>query len=344
MTIRSYTDNDRAAWDAYVMGSGDSACYHLAGWKDVVEKSFGHGTWYLLSENDEKQINGILPLVQIKSALFGNYVVSMPFFNYGGVCADNNRVRAELLASAVTCATRLHAGHIELRHQLPMDQGWQVKTSKVSMVLNLPRRHDELWSSFPSKLRNQVQRPVKDGMFARLGREDSLDDFYSIFSVNMRDLGTPVYSKEFFRNILRAFPRSTWICTVCTDSRRPVAAGFLVAFKERLEIPWASSLRQYNRHSPNMLLYWSVLKLACDRGYRAFDFGRSTPDEGAYRFKEQWGAQPVPLYWHYWMNKKQAMPELNPHNPRFRMAIDLWKRLPVGLTNLIGPAIVKNLP
>jgi hypothetical protein len=124
----------------------------------------------------------------------------------------------------------------------------------------------------------------------------------------------------------------------------PVASGFLIGFKETLEIPWASSLREYNAQSPNMLLYWTALRFACERGFKTFDFGRSTPGGGTYRFKEQWGAKPVPLYWYYWMRNGGALPELNPNNPKYRSAIALWKHLPVGLTKVLGPFIVRNLP
>ncbi len=344
MTIRFYTGQDKKAWDDYVMRSNNARCYHLTGWKDVIEQSFGHTTWYLLSEDERGAINGILPLVQLKSQLFGNFAVSLPYFNYGGLCADNAEIGAQLAAGAIRCAKEEGVQHIELRHKNPMEIGWQVKTSKVSMFLPLPPTPGELWESFPTKLRTQVRRPSKEGMSAMLGREELLEDFYTVFSVNMRDLGTPVYSKGFFRSILRAFPETSWICTVRTKDGQPAAAGFLVGFKETLEIPWASSLRQYNRISPNMLLYWTVLSMGCEKGYGSFDFGRSTPGEGTFRFKEQWGAKPIQLYWHYWMKNGQKPPELNPHNPKYRLAINIWKRLPVSVTRLIGPAIVKNLP
>lgn len=344
MTIRLYRDDDRNKWDSYLINTPKATCYHQMGWKEVIEKSFGHTTWYFLSEDRNNRIDGILPLVQLKSALFGNYMVSLPYFNYGGVCADSDEIRNNLMISAVKCANDNNAEHIELRHTQAMDNDWQAKTSKVSMRLEIPQNSDKLWEMFPSKLRSQIQRPLKEGMYAKLGREECLDDFYAIFSINMRDLGTPVYSKAFFRYILRAFPQSTWICTVSTKNRQPVASGFLVGFKDSLEIPWASSLRSYNRYSPNMLLYWSVLKLACDRGYRLFDFGRSTADGGTYRFKAQWGAQPVQLYWHYWLKNGKALPEINPNNPKYQFAIKMWKMLPVSITKVIGPSIVKNLP
>lgn len=344
MTIRLYQQTDREKWDTYALSARDASCYHLTGWKDVIEKSFGHTTWYLLSEDDQSVIDGILPLVQLKSALFGNFMVSLPYFNYGGICADCDEVRKQLLQEAVQIATDRGGRHIEFRHVSEQAVQQPVKTAKVSMRLDLPGNPEDLWKSFSSKLRSQTQRPVREGMYAKRGREEELDSFYAVFSLNMRDLGTPVYAKGFFRAILQQFPESTWINTVYTRTGEPVASGFFVGFKKMLEIPWASSLRSFNRFGPNMLLYWSALQVACDQGYRVFDFGRSTKGEGTFRFKEQWGAKPVQLYWHYWMRNGGVMPELNPKNPKYRAAIAIWKRLPVGLTKLIGPAIVKNLP
>ena len=159
----------------------------------------------------------------------------------------------------------------------------------------------------------------------------------------MRDLGTPVYAKTFFRSILRELPRQSVICLLSLRGE-PVAAGFLIGFKRTLEIPWASSLRRFGKLSPNMLLYWSALKYACETGYQRFDFGRSSPDSGTYKFKAQWGAQPVQLNWGYWVPDGAALPDLSPRNPKFQLAIKVWQRLPIAVTKIIGPPIVQNLP
>ena len=153
-------------------------------------------------------------------------------------------------------------------------------------------------------------------MYSNFGREEELDNFYSVFSTNMRDLGTPVYPKKFFRNILDAFPEESQICTIYSKDTVPVASGFLMGYKNNIEIPWASSIRSYNKHSPNMLLYWSLLKFSCKKGYRVFDFGRSTQDGGTYRFKKQWGSKPVQIYWYYWMKNNGNLPVLNLSNPK----------------------------
>jgi FemAB-related protein (PEP-CTERM system-associated) len=342
MTINILEDSDNAMWDNYVMRSDLSTCYHLSGWREVIRKSFGHDAYYLYAE-DINGIKGILPLFHIKSAFFGNFIVSMPYFNYGGICADNTEIATLLLEKAIEIAHKVKAKHIELRHTSHLAD-MPEKTAKVSMRLQLTNNPDKLWESFSSKLRSQVRRPDKEGMYAKLGKEEELDSFYKVFSANMRDLGTPVYPKRFFRNILREFTDSTFTCTVYTKDGRPAASGFLAGFKDRLEIPWASSLRKHNHLSPNMLLYWTALQFACKTGYAVFDFGRSTPEEGSYKFKEQWGAKPVQLYWHYWLKNGGQMPELNPKNPKYQAAIKVWRKLPLSATRLIGPPIAKNLP
>ncbi|MBZ0155103.1 MAG: FemAB family PEP-CTERM system-associated protein [Alphaproteobacteria bacterium] len=343
MTIKILKQEDAARWDRYVLESGASN-YHRLGWRNVIERGFGHTSYYLYAEDRKGEIHGVLPLVHLKSLFFGSFLVSLPFFNYGGIHARDEQTRRLLLDGSIRIARNVHAEHIELRHVHTLEADVPAKTSKVSMLLDLPGDSDGLWKSFSPKLRSQIRRPLKEGMYARIGREEELNSFYTVFSFNMRDLGTPVYPKEFFRNILEEFPRETWICTVYTAGGQPAASGFLVGFRDTIEIPWASSLRLLNRFSPNMLLYWSALTFACEKKYRVFDFGRSTPGESTYKFKEQWSARPVQLYWHYWLGEKRSIPELSPKNPRFRTAISVWRRLPLGLTQLIGPLIVKNLP
>jgi len=309
----------------------------------VIEKSFGHKSYYMICEKNDGVLGGILPLVHLKSLFFGNMMVSMPYFNYGGVCADNSVIKDLLIGEAVKFAGDLGASHIELRQEDLLDNGFPFKSEKVSMRINLPRSPNDLWKSFPSKLRSQIKVPQKNGVSTRMGRMEELDDFYEIFSINMSHLGTPVYPKCFFRNILEKFPNCTWICNVFLG-KIPVASGFLIGFKNKIEIPWASSLRKYNKFSVNMLLYWNCLQFACENGFDIFDFGRSTKGESTYKFKEQWGATPSPMRWHYWLRSGGAMPELTPRNPKYRLAIELWKSLPVPLTRFLGPHIVKNIP
>jgi FemAB-related protein (PEP-CTERM system-associated) len=342
MQIEHLKDSEKADWDGYVLKSQAACAYHRIGWKDVIEKSFGHQTYYLVAKENGKWV-GILPLVSIKSLLFGRFIVSLPFFNYGGICADSPEIERSLLAEAIEIAGKERAGHIEFRHVMSRDLGLPTKESKVAMVLDLPPASEDLWRGFKAKLRSQIKRAERAGMEVRVGGMEAVDDFYKVFSRNMSDLGTPVYSKAFFINILQTLAETTWIITIFYQ-KEPVASGFLVGFKGKVEIPWASSLRKYNPLAPNMLLYWYALKLGCERGYQQFDFGRSTPHSATYKFKEQWGTRPVQLYWQYWLSNGQPLQDISPGNPKYGLAIKVWKCLPLSLTRLIGPLVVKKIP
>ena len=341
--IRPFRAGDETPWDAFVRARPEGHSCHLLAWKRIIEEAFGHATQYLVAEGEAGAFRGILPLVRLKSLCFGDFLVSMPYLNYGGPCADGIDVARGLLAEARAIARRLGVRHVEIRTETDTDFGMRIKSAKVSMRLDLTPDPEALWRRFPAKLRSQVKRACQEKMSVRVGGAEELDSFYEVFARNMRDLGTPVYAKRFFGKVLEHLPGATWICTVYLGDRA-VAAGFLVGFRDTLEIPWASSLREYNRLSPNMLLYWSALEHGCRQGFRVFDFGRSSPDSGPYRFKQQWGATPVALHWHYWLRDGGGLPDLTPTNPHLRAAISVWRRLPVVLTKVIGPPIVRRLP
>jgi serine/alanine adding enzyme len=334
---------DCASWDRYVLSHSCATGYHLMAWRRVIEDAFGHPTFYFMATDEDGAVRGVLPLAFLSSRVFGRLLVSMPYVNYGGLLADTVEARDALLKAAIGLAKEQRAAHIELRQPGALDTDWPVKQHKVSMRLELPQHFERLRERFPSKLRSQIRRAEKAGMIVKAGREELLDDFYRLFARNMRDLGTPVYARGVFAAILRACPDETRICVV-SMAGQPMAAGFLHGFRGVLEIPWASADRRHKHLAANMLLYSGALEYACRQGYRVFDFGRSTPGGGTYHFKEQWGARPVPLQWYYWLSNGGALPELSPQNPKFKLAIEVWKRLPVLVTRMIGPAIVRNIP
>ncbi len=337
-----HLDAGLAEWNTYVASNPAASIYHRSEWRELIHKTFGHDCLYLLARDRNKGVVGVLPLAHLNSRLFGNFMISMPYFNYGGAVADHPLIEQRLMEAANAHAAQAGIDHIEYRDTLPRE-GLPVRSNKVCMLLTLPKEQDVLWHSFSSKLRAQIRRPQREQPDVRCGGLECLDDFYAVFTRNMRDLGTPVYGKAFFRNILQTFTEHSRIISIHLHNR-PVAAAFLLGYRGRLEIPWASSIRQVNHLSMNMLLYWEVLKFAIDHQYTVFDFGRSSRDSGTYRFKQQWGAQPVQLYWHYWLNDAAELPELNPDNPKYALAISLWKRLPVPVANRIGPSLVKYLP
>jgi FemAB-related protein (PEP-CTERM system-associated) len=193
-------------------------------------------------------------------------------------------------------------------------------------------------------VRNQVRKAEKNNLRVRQGGLELVDPFYDVFSRNMRDLGTPVYSKRWFHHILVAFPESTRIVSVWRGDQ-PVAASLVFWHVDTMEVPWASSIREFSPLCANTLLYWEMLRLAIGRGCRRFDFGRSTPGEGTYEFKRQWGAEPCTLTWEYWLAKGRGqLPDLSPKNPRLQWAIEVWRHLPVAVTRAVGPLVVRNIP
>ena len=343
MKIQSATNEaDAQLWDQFVNSHTQCSNYHRWGWKRVIENSFHWPTFYLMATEDGTVL-GILPLAWQKSWMFGSFLTSLPFLNCGGVVGESQSAKEALVAEAIALAQRLRAKHLELRHRLNPELRLPTKTHKVAVVRRVEPDAEKMWAALPHKVRTDIRKGMKSGLTAEFGGEDLLDAFYGVFARNMRDLGTPVYGRHFFSEILKTFPRDTYICIV-RHQGKPVASSFLMGHRGTLEAAWSSSLYSYVSMKPNMFLYWRTLSFAGERGYQLFDFGRSSIGSGTHRFKKQWGSQDVPLYWVYWVPEGADLPELNPENPRYRLAIWLWQRLPVSVTKLVGPAIVKRLP
>jgi FemAB-related protein (PEP-CTERM system-associated) len=341
VTVHECTDATR--WGTFVDQHPDATGYHLWAWKGIFERVFGHRTIYLMAERDGVT-SGVLPLVAFRSPLFGRFLVSLPFVNYGGVLATDESSANALVARAASLARELRAAHVELRHRSRRFEGLTPKEHKVSMLLPLPSAADTLWAGLDRKVRNQVRKAEKSGLVPDTAGAETLTDFYAVFAHNMRDLGTPVYSRRLFEEVLRAFPdRAHLVIIRETGGGRPVAAGFTWRWRDTVEVPWASSLREFNAMSPNNLLYWTIIQRAIGDGASVLDFGRSTPGEGTFQFKRQWGAEPLPLCWEYDLIQGD-MPDHSPKNAKFSLAIDVWKRLPLAVTNLLGPHIVRSIP
>lgn len=341
--IELLQSKDLAEWDQFVNAIEHSSIYHLSAWRDLIAGLFGHESYYLCSRNATGAINGVLPLIRLQSRLFGDYMVSMPYFNYGGAIGVDRSIEESLMSRASEIAQHKNVTHIEFRDLALRESDWALRSDKITMVLDLPDTEEELWKALGSKRRAQIKRPLRENPEVVSGGIELIDDFYSVFAINMRDLGTPVYPKIFFESILQAFPDKAKIVSVRMQGES-VGAAFLLGFQNKLEIPWASTLSKVNALGVNMLLYWEVLKFAIEQNYKQFDFGRCTEGSGTHKFKKQWGAQAQQLYWHYWLPEHAELPQLTPNNPKYKAAIAVWQRLPVWLTNILGPHIVKNLP
>jgi FemAB-related protein (PEP-CTERM system-associated) len=312
-------------------------------WKQAVETSYGHKTFYLGAFDDNRLV-GVLPLVLIKPPLGYRCLVSLPYCDYGGLLADTSVIARVLLDEAIDQAAQLQAV-LEIRVPEPcpvLEQavGFYQATDKCRMVLELPQSAATLWDGFKSKLRSQVSRAMKHRLVHRIGGKELLQDFYLVFSRNMRDMGSPVHSMKWLHAVLVAFGDAAKVGVVYKGAF-PVAAGIVLTHGFYATGPWASSLREFNSLSPNMLLYWSFLKYASDRGIKFFDFGRSTPGGGTHVFKRQWGAEPLPLYWFRQgvVGAKKVRPGVDV--PQRSLLEWSWKKLPVAVANFLGPPIRK---
>ncbi len=333
---------DEASWDDYVRGNPRGSVYHLSAFRRVIESTMGQTCIYLLARDSAGQVVGVLPCAELKSPLFGHNLVSLPYFNYGGPLGESALIEQQLLEAMAERAAQRGAPGVEYR-EVAVRESMPRKDNKVSMLLSLPDDAETLWQAIGSKVRAQVKRCHPHEPVFRVGGSELLDDFYRVFARNMRDLGTPVYSRELFASIL-AQPGLQAEIVVVYIGGRAAAAGFLLQHQGVMEIPWASALRSANHTNVNMFMYWQILGHAIASDCHSFDFGRSSKDAGTYRFKKQWGAQPVALHWHYWLAEGEELPQVNPDNPKYRLLIWGWQKLPVWLSKLIGPGLVKHIP
>ncbi len=318
-------------------------------WQQALSRGLRYVPYSLAidaSTNDcaSESSTGRLPLLLVSSRLFGKFLVSLPYVNSAGVETACDLVARRLIDAAVALADKLDVDHLQLRHEREIEHPALQESirSKVLMRLPLPSSTEELWKSFKPKVRNQVRKGEKSGVTVHWGRHELLGEFYRVFAHNMRDLGTPVYPRRLFASILEAFDTDAELC-VCRLEDQPIAAALLVHSGDRTEVPSASSLRRYNSTNANMLMYWHLLQRAVERGNREFDFGRSTEGSNTFRFKKQWGAQPHPSVWQFYI-RKGSVSDTRPDSPKYRMAIRAWQKLPVWLTKIIGPPIVRGIP
>ena len=333
---------DEHAWDQFVTQHPESTCEHLWAWRTVITSVFGHKCIYLTAERSGA-IVGVLPLVLFDSRLFGRSVVSLPFLNYGGVLASEPEAVALLANEAERVGRDFGAAYVELRHRAPLIPSLPRREHKLALTRPLPASSDELWAKVDRKVRNQVRKAQKDGLTVVSGGAELVDQFYKVFARNMRDLGTPVYPKSLFAEALRALGDAARVHLVHMGPHA-TAGGVTVRHRDTVLVPWASSLREFRTHCPNMLLYWNMLDESVRAGATVFDFGRSSPDSGPHHFKLQWGAQEAPMAWEYILINRSTAPDHGPTSPHFAKLVSLWQKMPLAIANAVGPAIVRHIP
>lgn len=332
------TAADREAWDRFVHEDPDATFCHRWQWGELLRETFGHRSRYFVARGPDGEIDGVLPLVEMRTGL-RKQLISLPYLNYGGPLGPEP-VQQALASAARQLGVDSGASRIELRNRAPSYHNLPPAREKVTVVLPLPETTEALWkTTFRAKLRSQIRRPQREGMEVRFGPNE-LDAFYQVFRRNMRDLGTPVLPRRFFENVLRHFRDEVVISAVYFDGQ-PVAAGYGIIFRDEFEITWASSLREHNSRAPNMLLYATLMEEMIRRGVAVFNFGRCSPGGGTHRFKLQWGGRDESLHWSEWPGNRTGSDE---PSAALQLASRVWQRLPLWVAGTVGPRLAARMP
>jgi FemAB-related protein (PEP-CTERM system-associated) len=339
VTIGKLTDATRVKWDAFVSTCRDGTFFHLSSWCDVLEAETGCIGHYLYAERNG-DITGVLPLARVRNVIAGDVLISTPLLVYGGAIGDDESVRA-LTDSAQALAHELGVDYLELRNRRPLEGAWETKGLYVTFRKPLLPDVEANLQAIPRKQRAMVRKGMKAG--AEIRWDADLDAFYSVFSESYRNLGTPVFGRSLFERIVKAFPDATWVTTIAAAGR-PVSSVISFVFRDEILPYYGGSIAAAREYAANDYMYWVVMERAVEACLKVFDYGRSKVDTGAYHFKKHWGFDSTPLPYQYHLVQSKELPNLSPTNPKFQLPIELWKRLPVGVTRLIGPPIARRLP
>ncbi|MFC7335301.1 FemAB family XrtA/PEP-CTERM system-associated protein [Rhodocista pekingensis] len=329
-----------AAWDRFVETTPEATFFHRTGWKRAIEGAFGHRCHFLYAE-DARGIRGVLPLTHIRSPLFGNALLSNAFAVLGGPACRDGAARDALDTAALDLACRLGAGMLEYRLRGRERPDWPCEdTLYASFRRTLHEDPERNLKAIPRKQRAVVRKSLENGLTARA--DDDVDLLHRIYAESVRNLGTPVFPRRWFRALRDAFPGDCDVVSV-HDGRQAVAAVLNFRFRDEVLPYYGGGTRAARTSGANDRMYWEVMARAAARGYRVFDFGRSKRGTGAFAFKKNWGFEPAPLAYEYRLFGRAERPQTNPTNPRYRLLVAAWRRLPLPLANTIGPWIARDL-
>jgi FemAB-related protein (PEP-CTERM system-associated) len=330
-----------ARWDAFVAACPEATFFHRAGWKRVIEESLGHETHFLYAEDAGGSIVGVLPLVFIRSVLFGRSLSSTAFCVYGGPAATVPGAAEALTARAVEIGERLRVGHIEYRSRQPGQSGWQRKSSLyVTFRKRLDPDPEKNMLAIPRKQRAMVRKGMKLGLASEI--DAGVDRLHAVYAESVRNLGTPVFPKRYFAALQREFGDDCEVLTVVHEGR-PVSGVMSFFFRDEVLPYYGGGTAAARDVAANDFMYWEVMRRAVARGCGLYDFGRSKVGTGAFDFKKYWGFVPEPLHYEYRLVGGKDLPDINPLNPKFRLFIAAWKRLPLPVANLVGPFLARDL-
>ena len=340
-TIDAANGRDSAAWDAFVASRPEATFFHRAGWQRVIREAAGHGCPYLLAERADEPV-GVLPLTLVKSPVFGRRLVSTGFCVHGGPLAADADAQAALLDRARTIAADNGAACVEYRCALPETPDRAVRGGQhANFSKPISADNDANMKAIPRKQRAMVRKGLNFGLTSRADQD--IATCYRVYAESVRNLGTPVFPRALFRELLAAFPEESEITTVETDDGTPLASVLSFLFRDTVLPYYGGGTTAARRWAANDVMYWEVMRRAADRGFKRFDFGRSKVGSGAYSFKKNWGFPPEPLSYSFDLVTADAPPDLSPANPKFARATRLWQRLPLGVANALGPWIAKDL-
>jgi FemAB-related protein (PEP-CTERM system-associated) len=340
LTVRPYHDADRAAWESYVFACPQATFFHRIGWREIFETVFRHRTHYLIAWRGA-QIVGVLPLVQLKSVLFGHALVSLPFAVYGGVAVSEPLATDALHRAATELGRRLGVQHLELRNRESLEPSWPQQDLYVTFRKNLLPEVEANMLAIPRKQRAVVRKGIQRNLRSEIDADT--DRFFALYADNQHRHGTPPHAARYFKALRRVFGDDCEVLTVVTPEGKPVSGVLSFYFRDEVLPYYAGDLVEARETSANDFKYWELMRRACERGIRVFDYGRSKVGTGSHDFKKNWGFEPAPLHYEYQLFSRDSVPQNNPANPKYRAAIDIWRRLPRNVVNAVGPVLARHL-
>jgi FemAB-related protein (PEP-CTERM system-associated) len=329
-----------AAWDRFVQACPQATFFHRSGWQRILREVFGHQPYFLYVLNGE-QITGVLPLAHVKSILFGNALTSLPFAVYGGVAATDEDSALALEEEAQRLAQELGVQHLELRQLQREHSDWPKQDLYVTFRKALLPDEEANMLAIPRKQRAMVRKGIKNGLVSEL--DDGVDAFFSLYADNVHRHGTPALPKRYFRALRQEFGADCEVLNVRTADGRLLSSVLSFFFRDEVLPYYAGDAQAARELAGNDFKYWELMRRSCARGIKLFDYGRSKQGTGAYAFKKNWGFEPQPLRYEYRLYKRDSVPQNNPSNAKYRVLIETWRRLPLGVANWLGPFVVRNL-
>jgi FemAB-related protein (PEP-CTERM system-associated) len=326
-------------WDRFVEARPEGTFFHLSGWKNVIEKAFGHTPHYLYAKRDS-ELRAVLPLFHVKSLLFGNALISTPFCTYGGVVAADAAAADELVLAACDLAKDLKVDYLEMRNRDASGRDWPTKDLYVTFRVPLDPDPKKNFQSIGGKQRTKVRKGIKQGLEVTFDRDT--ERHFKLYAEMVRNLGTPVFGKRYFRLLKDEFGEQCEILMV-THAGQPVSGMMSFYFRDEMLIEYGGGTAESKTLKSNQFLYWALMERACERGMRVFDAGRSKRGTGSFAFKTHWRWQPQPLFYEYYLVRAKEVPNYSPTNPKYRYFIEAWKRLPLPVTQIVGPMLARNL-